>query len=88
MTEQKIEQKIEQENDNINHTMKSFELKFIPKVIEDIIIDYKNQLEHTEKMDKVLDEMYVSAWKHHYNGYDYTYFVEHSRDPKIIEIKK
>lgn len=29
----------------------------LPKVLEDIIIDFKNQIEHTEKLEKSLKEI-------------------------------
>ena len=37
-------------------------MDFLPKVIEDIIMDYKAQLEHSEKMDKKCGDGIVLHW--------------------------
>ena len=59
-------------------------MEFLPKVLEDIIGDYKNQMEQAEKKKKVLEELktcmtHYKINKKHYYCYPCSYefaFIE------------
>jgi len=61
-------------------------MNFLPKEIEDIIVDYKNQLEYTEKYDKVIGEL-NNTLKHYSIKNDIVYLITEKR-PNDFTIAK
>jgi hypothetical protein len=59
----------------------------LPKELEDIIVDYQQYLEQTDKMKKVFEELHISIMKRQVK-YKYHHSIDLNQDPHIIGFGK